>query len=64
MDGTHDTQCPIVSGEAFVYDFSVGDQVGTYMYHAHSGPAHSTDGVFGALIVEDPDVPFHYDEDR
>jgi len=64
MDGTLDTQCPITpGGPAFLYDFTVADQTGTYFYHAHSS-CHSTDGVYGAFIVEDPDAPFHYDEDR
>ena len=64
MDGTMDTQCPITTNSTgFLYDFSVGSQVGTYFYHAHSA-GHSTDGLYGAFIVEDPDAPVHYDEDR
>ena len=27
MDGTHGSQCPIMAGESFLYDFNVGDQV-------------------------------------
>lgn len=64
MDGTGESQCPITTETpGFLYNFSVADQVGTYWYHAHSA-SHSTDGLYGPFVVEDPDAPFQYDEDR
>jgi len=39
--------------EIFVYRF-VADPAGTHLYHAHSLPYQSGDGVFGALVVCDP----------
>ena len=63
MDGASMvTQCPIVPGQTYLYNFSVPDQIGTYWYHAHHGAQYG-DGMRGAFIVHDPDVPFHYDDD-
>ncbi|KAF8959649.1 laccase 1 [Flammula alnicola] len=58
------TQCPLVSGESFQYQFSVPDQAGTFWYHSH----HSTqycDGLRGPLVVYDPADPYlsEYDVD-
>ena len=64
MDGTTATQCSIMCGESFLYDFSVGDQVGTYWWHGHVDTMSRADGVFGAFIVKDPDSPLVYDEER
>ncbi|CAL9728253.1 iron transport multicopper oxidase Fet5p [Monosporozyma unispora] len=63
MDGpSMVTQCPIVPGQTYLYNFSLPDQVGTYWYHAHHGAQYG-DGMRGALVIHDPDVPFQYDED-
>ncbi|QLL31818.1 hypothetical protein HG536_0B06860 [Torulaspora globosa] len=56
------TQCPIVPGQTYLYNFTVADQVGTYWYHAHSGSQFG-DGMRGAFIIHDDDEPFHYDEE-
>ncbi|PPQ84190.1 hypothetical protein CVT24_001893 [Panaeolus cyanescens] len=50
------TQCPIVPGESFEYEFHSTNQAGTFWYHSH----HSTqycDGLRGALVVYDPNDP-------
>lgn len=63
MDGPQMvTQCPIMPGDTYVYNFTVPDQVGTYWYHSHSG-AQYTDGMRAAFIVHDDDEPFEYDEE-
>lgn len=64
MDGTSLSQCPINPGETFLYDFNIGDQAGTFMYHGHLDSMQRADGVFGAFIVDDPDTPLLYDEER
>ena len=47
------TQCTIDSGGAcMLYEFQIGDQFGSYFYHAHH-VALSADGVFGAIIIYD-----------
>ncbi|KAI9344834.1 Cupredoxin [Zopfochytrium polystomum] len=58
------TQCPIQPGETFVYKFSVGDQVGSYWYHAHH-KAQYVDGLRGPFIVKDSKAPFadQYDDE-
>lgn len=54
MDGAAPTtQDAIAPGGAFAYDFIAADP-GTYWYHSHSG-LQADRGLFGALIVEDPD---------
>lgn len=38
MDGpSMVTQCPIVPGQTYLYNFTVPEQVGTFWYHAHMG---------------------------
>ncbi|KAF7798559.1 hypothetical protein EIP86_009781 [Pleurotus ostreatoroseus] len=51
------TQCPIVTGESFLYDFNVPDQAGTYWYHSHLALQYC-DGLRGPLIVYDPHDPY------
>ena len=54
MDGSPpDTQDPILPGSGFTYDFTLPDH-GTYWYHSHSG-LQADRGLFGALVIEDPD---------
>ncbi|KIL58888.1 multicopper oxidase [Amanita muscaria Koide BX008] len=52
------SQCPIVPGNSFLYQFTV-QQAGTFWYHSH----HSTqycDGLRGPLIIYDPNDPLKY----
>ncbi|XP_060069167.1 uncharacterized protein LOC132549267 [Ylistrum balloti] len=52
MDGVaFVTQCPILPGQKFTYDF-VARPKGTYWYHSHVG-TQRTKGLYGALIVRD-----------
>ncbi|MGN0043261.1 MULTISPECIES: multicopper oxidase family protein [unclassified Rhodococcus (in: high G+C Gram-positive bacteria)] len=54
MDGAAPvTQDPIGTGGDFLYDFVVPDP-GTHWYHSHSG-LQADRGLFGALVIEDPD---------
>ena len=46
------TQAPIGAGSSFEYNFIAPDP-GTYWYHSHSG-LQADRGLFGALIVENP----------
>ncbi|KGN48772.1 L-ascorbate oxidase [Cucumis sativus] len=65
-DGTEGvTQCPILPGETFRYQFVV-DRPGTYLYHAHYGMQRE-DGLYGSIVVWVPEgqtEPFSYDLDR
>ncbi|KAL0543278.1 hypothetical protein IC582_018369 [Cucumis melo] len=65
-DGTEGvTQCPILPGETFRYQFVV-DRPGTYLYHAHYGMQRE-DGLYGSIVVWVPEgqtEPFSYDRDR
>ncbi|CAK9154010.1 unnamed protein product [Ilex paraguariensis] len=66
FDGTEGvTQCPILPGDTFVYQFVV-DRAGTYLYHAHYGMQREA-GLYGSIRVSLPDgesEPFAYDYDR
>ncbi|KAJ7260636.1 laccase 2 precursor [Mycena rebaudengoi] len=50
------TQCPIVPGNSFLYDFQVPDQAGTFWYHSHLSTQYC-DGLRGPLIVYDKADP-------
>jgi FtsP/CotA-like multicopper oxidase with cupredoxin domain len=56
MDGVpYITQDPIMPGEYFVYEFTVRDPPGTYVYHSHFNSTEQVGkGQYGALIVEEP----------
>ena len=55
MDGTVGiTQCPIVPGNQFTYEFTVDGQSGTYWYHAHQG-VQASDGLYGPLVIHSRD---------
>ncbi|MEC4685564.1 MAG: multicopper oxidase domain-containing protein [Nitrospirota bacterium] len=58
MDGVpYITQMPVMPGQEFVYEF-VAEPYGTHFYHCHWGTLlHMQSGMFGSLIVEDPDDP-------
>ena len=49
-------QCPITTGNSFLYEFSASDQTGTFWYHSHMSTQYC-DGLRGALIIYDPDDP-------
>ncbi|OWF37516.1 Laccase [Mizuhopecten yessoensis] len=52
MDGApFVTQCPILSGQTFTYDF-VAEPKGTYWYHSHVGNQR-TKGMNGAFIIKE-----------
>ncbi len=60
MDGVpHLTQDPVESGAAFTYDF-IAPHPGTYWFHPHTA-SQLDRGLYGALIIEDPDEPLSYD---
>ncbi|TFL03430.1 laccase [Pterulicium gracile] len=46
-------QCPIASGNSFLYDFPTLDQVNTFWYHSHH-EAQYCDGLRGPMVVYDP----------
>lgn len=62
MDGVPPlTQSPIPAGAGFTYDFVVPD-AGTYWYHSHVGTQLDR-GLYGPLIIEDPNEKTDYDEE-
>ncbi|KAJ7133815.1 laccase [Mycena filopes] len=50
------TQCPITTGNAFLYTFPTNDQAGTFWYHSHLSTQYC-DGLRGPLVVYDPNDP-------
>ena len=57
MDGVAWMRSPIAAGETFTYTYTV-EKPGTFWYHPHFDTAAQVDrGLYGALIVEDPDDP-------
>nr|UYM28067.1 laccase 3 [Trametes polyzona] len=50
------TQCPITTGNDFLYNFHVPDQAGTYWYHSHLALQYC-DGLRGPLVIYDPYDP-------
>jgi FtsP/CotA-like multicopper oxidase with cupredoxin domain len=58
MDGVpYVTQMPVMPEQEFVYEFEARPY-GTHFYHCHWGtPLHIQSGMYGSLIVEDPDDP-------
>jgi len=58
MDGVPDlTQAPIAPGEAFFYEFEAKD-AGTFWYHPHQRSFEQVGrGLYGPLIVEEPEPP-------
>jgi FtsP/CotA-like multicopper oxidase with cupredoxin domain len=63
MDGAPRlTQNPVEPGESFTYEFTLRD-AGTYWYHPHfNSPAQVSRGLYGAIVVEDPNEPDFGDE--
>ncbi|MEM9764486.1 MAG: multicopper oxidase domain-containing protein, partial [Pseudomonadota bacterium] len=57
MDGAGWMVEPVAPGEPFQYTFTV-EQAGTFWYHPHFDTARSVDlGLYGVIVVEDPDEP-------
>ncbi|KAI8985653.1 hypothetical protein BD414DRAFT_417045 [Trametes punicea] len=50
------TQCPITTGDSFLYNFHVPDQAGTFWYHSHLSTQYC-DGLRGPMVVYDPHDP-------
>jgi FtsP/CotA-like multicopper oxidase with cupredoxin domain len=62
MDGTDMAQDPIQPGESFTYDMVLRD-AGTYWYHPHVfSSAQIGSGLYGAIVVEDPEDPAFGDD--
>jgi FtsP/CotA-like multicopper oxidase with cupredoxin domain len=62
MDGVPGmTQAPVAADAQHTYRFAVA-QAGTYWYHPHVG-VQLDRGLYGPLIVEDPDEPGGYDHE-
>lgn len=62
MDGVPGvTQSAIAAGDAFTYEYTA-PHPGTYWFHPHIGPQIDR-GLYGALIIEDPNEPLRYDEE-
>jgi FtsP/CotA-like multicopper oxidase with cupredoxin domain len=62
MDGVPGmTQVPIAAGGSFRYGFTAPDP-GTYFYHPHSG-VQLDRGLYGVLVVDDPEEPGGYDDE-
>ncbi len=53
------TQDPIAAGATYTYEFTVPDP-GTYFFHPHVG-VQLDRGLYGPLIVDDPNEPGDYD---
>lgn len=55
MDGVpFVTQGPVLPGDDFTYEFTVGNQTAVAMYHSHHHGEHQIpDGLFGAILVGD-----------
>ncbi len=67
MDGVGGlTQPPVMPGETFVYQFTIPNTPGTFMYHAHMNDMEQVSkGLSGALIVDPRDNgAAKYDQDR
>jgi FtsP/CotA-like multicopper oxidase with cupredoxin domain len=62
MDGVPGiTQGPIRTGDVFTYEFTTPDP-GTYFFHPHTG-VQLDRGLYGVLVVDDPDEPGGYDQE-
>lgn len=62
MDGSHAVQEPVQPGETSIYDFLLPD-AGTFWYHPHiNSSAQVGYGLYGPIVVEDPDDPIFADD--
>ncbi|TFK45808.1 Cu-oxidase-domain-containing protein [Heliocybe sulcata] len=53
------TQCPVVPGNSFQYDFTAPGQTGTFWYHSHYSDQYC-DGLRGPLVIYDPNDPYKH----
>jgi FtsP/CotA-like multicopper oxidase with cupredoxin domain len=57
MDGAGWQVAPVAAGDTFTYTFTV-QKAGTFWYHPHFNTERQVDlGLYGVLIVEDPEEP-------
>ncbi|KAH9074954.1 multicopper oxidase-domain-containing protein, partial [Lactarius deliciosus] len=56
VDGIFVTQCPIIPGESFTYQFQTSEQSGSYWYHADYKVQYC-DGLRGPLVIYDLMIP-------
>ena len=62
MDGGHDQM--IAAGASKTYEFILPEKAGTYWYHSHmNADVQQGLGLYGALIVDDPDRPLDVTQD-
>ncbi|KAH9610314.1 hypothetical protein KSS87_015172 [Heliosperma pusillum] len=53
------TQCPIQTGQSYVYNFTIVGQRGTLWWHAHIGWLRST--LYGPIVIHPkPDIPYPF----
>jgi FtsP/CotA-like multicopper oxidase with cupredoxin domain len=66
MDGVpYVTQPPAMPGEYWVYEFTVKDPPGMYVYHSHFNSTEQVGkGLYGAIYVQPPDDAWTYPELR
>ncbi|TFK59556.1 laccase [Pluteus cervinus] len=50
------SQCPIIPGHSFTYQFGSPQQTGTYWYHSHLSTQYC-DGLRGPFVIYDPQDP-------
>ena len=55
------TESGVPPGHSFVYNFTVGSQVGTYWIHSHVSGQYPN-GLRTPFIVLDPNPPYHWDD--
>jgi iron transport multicopper oxidase len=55
--GAFVNQCPIATGNSFLYDFTATDQAGTFWYHSHLSTQYC-DGLRGPMVIYDPNDPY------
>ncbi|RPD52896.1 hypothetical protein L227DRAFT_596513 [Lentinus tigrinus ALCF2SS1-6] len=53
------TQCPIITGDSFLYNFHAAGQAGTFWYHSHISTQYC-DGLRGPLVIYDPNDPYKH----
>lgn len=66
LNGKQYSCCPdgsgIPPGDTFDYEFTVGEQTGTYWIHSHIKGQYPN-GLRAPFIVLDPESPYNCDED-
>ncbi|MFC4453906.1 multicopper oxidase family protein [Deinococcus sonorensis] len=64
MDGVPHTSHELLPGQSFTYSF-VATEAGTFAYHCHfQTNVHLDMGMYGALIVEDPEHPHPWTQEH